>query len=119
MVQNGRVPPLLCQDYEAHLPCKRVKCTTLVHRLQGDHVAVDEKHLTGVDRVMQREAMVMRRCAHPNIIQLHTSFTHQQDLWLVMDYMNGGENTHQENSTFQILFVECTETDQVQYSFPI
>jgi serine/threonine protein kinase len=58
-----------------------------------------KRFLTGVSVCVswwceQKEAMVMRRCAHENIIQLHTSFTYQQDLWMVMDYMNRGEYMH-------------------------
>ena len=34
----------------------------------------------------------MRGCSHPNIVQLHTSFSVKNELWLVLEYMDRGTN---------------------------
>jgi serine/threonine protein kinase len=46
----------------------------------------------------QKEVVVMRGCSHPNIVQLHTSFSVRNassslvrnELWLVLEYMDRG-----------------------------
>jgi serine/threonine protein kinase len=37
-----------------------------------------------------REATLMRKLQHPNVLQLHTSFVVGRELWLVMPYMAHG-----------------------------
>ena len=37
-----------------------------------------------------REAQTMRQQHHPNVLPLHCSFVHQQNLWMVMPYVAGG-----------------------------
>ena len=40
--------------------------------------------------VAQKEVVLMRGCSHPNIVQLHTSFSVRNELWLVLEYMDRG-----------------------------
>ncbi len=37
-----------------------------------------------------REAQTMRQQLHPNVLPLHTSFVHEQNLWMVMPYVSSG-----------------------------
>ena len=37
-----------------------------------------------------REAQTMRQLNHPNLLPLLTSFVHEQNLWMVMPYVQGG-----------------------------
>lgn len=37
-----------------------------------------------------REAQTMRQQHHGNVLPLHCSFVHQQNLWMVMPYVAGG-----------------------------
>lgn len=37
-----------------------------------------------------QEAKIMKQCHHENILSLHCSFVHQENLWMVMPYVKGG-----------------------------
>ena len=39
---------------------------------------------------VQKEVAIMRRCCHPNIVELQTSFAVGSQLWMVLNYMNRG-----------------------------
>ena len=43
-----------------------------------------------VQEEIVREAQTMRQQHHPNVLPLHCSFVHQQNLWMVMPYVAGG-----------------------------
>lgn len=40
------------------------------------------------------EAQTMKSYNHPAVLSLHTSFVHNQDLWMVMPFMTGGSILH-------------------------
>jgi serine/threonine-protein kinase OSR1/STK39 len=43
---------------------------------------------------LAREPHCMRRLAHPNILPLHASFVHGQELWMVSPFCVGGSARH-------------------------
>ena len=53
----------------------------------------------------------MRGCSHPNIVQLHTSFSVKNELWLVLEYMDRGTN--------QQRFCSMTKIYEIFYWFRI
>ncbi|MEV4221497.1 serine/threonine-protein kinase [Nonomuraea sp. NPDC049725] len=65
-------------------------------QLLGRTVAVKEMHLrtTGQTRAAQltrahREAQVIARISHPNVLGVHDLLIHDERLWLVMEYVDG------------------------------
>jgi serine/threonine-protein kinase OSR1/STK39 len=40
------------------------------------------------------EAQLMKKYNHPNILPLHCSFVHGEDLWMVMPFIAGGSVLH-------------------------
>uniref|UniRef100_A0A7S1J7P2 Protein kinase domain-containing protein n=1 Tax=Eutreptiella gymnastica TaxID=73025 RepID=A0A7S1J7P2_9EUGL len=64
-----------------------------VCKANGDHVAVKIVNLdetnTSLDEV-RKEIKVISRCSHPNIITYYTSFIKENELWLVMELLEGG-----------------------------
>lgn len=64
----------------------RVKAT-------GEDVAVKLLDLENLNCSLEeiiREAQTMRQQHHGNVLPLHCSFVHQQNLWMVMPYVAGG-----------------------------
>lgn len=59
----------------------------------GEEVAVKKLDLENMNCSLDeiiREAQTMRSLNHPNLLPLHCSFVHEQDLWMVMPYVHGG-----------------------------
>lgn len=43
--------------------------------------------------LIANEILVMKRSKHPNIVNFHDAYIYRGDLWIVMDYMEGGSLT--------------------------
>jgi hypothetical protein len=59
----------------------------------GEVVAVKVVNLEGVGAqlaALTKEAALMRRFHHPNILQLHASFVNAHELWMVMPFLGAG-----------------------------
>lgn len=59
----------------------------------GEDVAVKLLDLENLNCSLEeivREAQTMRQQHHSNVLPLHCSFVHQQNLWMVMPYVAGG-----------------------------
>ena len=62
-------------------------------RNTGDVVAVKKLDLENMNCSLDeivREAQTMRSLNHPNLLPLHCSFVHDQHLWMVMPFIEGG-----------------------------
>eukprot|EP00775_Hariotina_reticulata_P002777 gene2777-3070_t len=86
--------------YELLEDCGRGVSAT-VHRAvckaDGEVVAVKKMNLERVSMTLDEiihEAQTMRSYHHPNVLPLHTSFVHGQDLWMVTPFMSGGSILH-------------------------
>jgi p21-activated kinase 1 len=65
------------------------------HKQSGKHVAikiVQMKADTKID-ALENEIAVMNACSHPNIVEYVGSYSLGQDLWIVMEYLEGGKLT--------------------------
>ena len=47
--------------------------------------------------VVLRQVAVMRMCDHPNVLSCYASFVHENELWLVMEFMSKGSCLHVMN----------------------
>jgi len=59
----------------------------------GEEVAIKKLDLENLNCSLDeivREAQTMRSLNHPTLLPLHCSFVHDQHLWMVMPYVNGG-----------------------------
>lgn len=43
------------------------------------------------------QVAVMRMCDHPNVLSCYASFVHENELWLVMEFMSKGSCLHVMN----------------------
>ncbi|CAN0233871.1 unnamed protein product [Ascophyllum nodosum] len=67
---------------------------------RGVHVAVkvmDLENVTHSFEDIRQEVAVMRMCNHPNVLSCYTSFVHENELWLVMEFMSKGSCLHVMN----------------------
>ena len=79
------------QIYRAKVPHEKVcqSPSTVVIKifdLEKTNASGNADTLTDV----QKEVAIMRRCCHPNIVELQTSFAVGSQLWMVLNYMNRG-----------------------------
>ena len=60
--------------------------------VDGAIVAVKEMNLPRQPRkdMIVNEILVMKECQHPNIVNYIDSFLVKDNLWVVMEYMEGG-----------------------------
>lgn len=88
--------PVSADDYELLEEAGRgVSATVWKARCKttGEDVAVKLLDLENLNCSLEeivREAQTMRQQHHPNVLPLHCSFVHQQNLWMVMPYVAGG-----------------------------
>ncbi|CAM9319251.1 unnamed protein product [Ectocarpus sp. 12 AP-2014] len=64
------------------------------------HVAVkvmDLENVTHSFEDIRQEVAVMRMCDHPNVLSCYASFVHENELWLVMEFMSKGSCLHVMN----------------------
>eukprot|EP00903_Cladosiphon_okamuranus_P013273 g12375.t1 len=67
---------------------------------RGVHVAVkvmDLENVTHSFEDIRQEVAVMRMCDHPNVLSCYASFVHENELWLVMEFMSKGSCLHVMN----------------------
>lgn len=80
-----------------------------------DRVAVKQMHLETQPKkeLIANEIIVLRQARHPNIVNFIDSYIYSGDLWIIMEYMEGGSLTdvvtHNVMSEPQIAAV-CRET---------
>jgi len=62
---------------------------------KGQIVAVKQMNLEQQPKkeLIINEILVMREARHPNIVNYIDSYLHTGDLWVIMDYMEGGALT--------------------------
>lgn len=88
--------PVSAEEYELLEEAGRgVSATVWKARCKatGEDVAVKLLDLENLNCSLEeivREAQTMRQQHHPNVLPLHCSFVHQQNLWMVMPYVAGG-----------------------------
>lgn len=63
--------------------------------LDKSKVAVKQMRLDKQPKkdLIANEILVMKRSKHPNIVNFHDAYIYRGDLWIVMDYMEGGSLT--------------------------
>lgn len=61
----------------------------------GNHVAVKQMNITKQQRkeLLFNEVMIMRDYKHPNIVEMYGSYLVDNELWVVMEYLDGGALT--------------------------
>lgn len=58
----------------------------------GKRVAIKKIHAEMSDeQILCKEVMLMKSTQHPNIITFHDAFLHDQYLWMVLEFMDGGD----------------------------
>ena len=70
----------------------------------GKKVAIKEMDLSNQPRkeLIVNEILVMKESQHPNIVNFLNSYLVRNDLWVVMEYMEGGALTDViENNTLE------------------
>lgn len=50
---------------------------------------------------------VMRMCDHPNVLSCYASFVHENELWLVMEFMSKGSCLHVMNVAKKEVWKVC------------
>jgi serine/threonine-protein kinase CLA4 len=76
----------------------------------GKKVAIKEMDLAHQQRkeLIVNEILVMKESQHPNIVNFLDSYLVKQDLWVVMEYMEGGALTDIiENNTLEEDQISC------------
>lgn len=68
---------------------------TAVHMTRGQRVAIKTMNLARQQRreLLFNEVVVMRDCQHPNIVRMFESYLLTEELWLMMEYLEGGSLT--------------------------
>jgi tRNA A-37 threonylcarbamoyl transferase component Bud32 len=61
----------------------------------GTHVAIKQMNITKQQRkeLLFNEVMIMRDYKHPNIVEMYGSYLVDNELWVVMEYLDGGALT--------------------------
>ena len=61
----------------------------------------------------------MRMCDHPNVLSCYASFVHENELWLVMEFMSKGSCLHVMNvakkEVLSVLFSKRSCVDRCSY----
>lgn len=55
------------------------------------------EHIMSYFSSFVRQVAVMRMCDHPNVLSCYASFVHENELWLVMEFMSKGSCLHVMN----------------------
>ena len=55
---------------------------------------MDLENVTHAFEDIRQEVNVMRLCEHPNVVRCFCSFVHENELWLVMEYLDKGSCFH-------------------------
>ncbi|KAK9817257.1 hypothetical protein WJX72_011944 [[Myrmecia] bisecta] len=96
LAMQKREYPTSADEYELQEECGRGVSATVWRarcKTYDEIVAVKLLDLESVNCSLDeiiKEAQTMRQQLHPNVLPLHCSFVHQQNLWMVMPYVAGG-----------------------------
>jgi p21-activated kinase 1 len=99
--RSGKGEPYccLCSEEDDRLPPIGVRASGGVYTAYqvGTNVSVAIKQMDLEKQpkkdLIINEILVMRSSRHPNIVNYIDSFLHKNDLWVVMEYMEGGSLT--------------------------
>lgn len=68
------------------------------YAIHGNAGATSLTHVCGSCHVrLDLQVAVMRMCDHPNVLSCYASFVHENELWLVMEFMSKGSCLHVMN----------------------
>ena len=72
-----------------------VVCTAKDLRSNGRVVAVKQMNIDKQQRreLLFNEVMILKDAKHPNIVESYDSYMVQDELWVIMEYLNGGSLT--------------------------
>ena len=67
------------------------ECTDKITKKEFALKIVDKSKIRGKEQMIRDEIDIMRRCKHPNIVQMYEDYDTQRHIYLVMELIKGGD----------------------------
>lgn len=97
-VQYGRVTDRKVED--VYIIGKKIgdgnfaivrQCTSRQSKKEFALKIIDKRKISGKEKMIDDEIEIMRKCRHPNIVRLYEDYDTTTEMFLVMEYVRGGD----------------------------